>query len=78
METTNYETILKTIHNWPLADRLMLIQDILQSLMPEPAPSRPRHMTLPQALGLLATDQPPPSDVEVQQWLAEHRLEKYG
>jgi hypothetical protein len=31
------------------------------------------------ALGLLATpNQPAPSDAEVEQWLVERRLEKYG
>lgn len=37
-----------------------------------------RPQTLSQALGLLATDQPAPTDAEVEQWLAEVRLEKYG
>ncbi len=29
-------------------------------------------------VGLLATDRPPPTDAEVEQWLDEHRMEKYG
>lgn len=76
-ETTSYETILDIVHHWPPANRLMLMQDILKSLLPEPTPAPPRRRTLAQALGLLATDQPP-SDDEVKQWLVEHRLEKYG
>ena len=78
METMNYETILKTVHNWPPAHRLMLMQDILKSLMPELVSARPKRNTLEEALGLLATDKPAPSDAEVEQWLVERRLEKYG
>lgn len=33
--------------------------------------------TIDEALGLLATEQPAPSDSEVEQWLEEHRMEKY-
>jgi hypothetical protein len=28
--------------------------------------------------GLLATDQPPPTDEDVARWLDEHKMEKYG
>jgi hypothetical protein len=37
-----------------------------------------RSRTLSQALGLLATEQPAPTDAEVKKWLTEARLEKYG
>ena len=39
--------------------------------------TRPRRNTLDKAWGLLATDRPAPSDAEVEQWLNEHRMEKY-
>jgi hypothetical protein len=41
-------------------------------------PSQPRHKTLQEALGLLSKSGPTPSDAEIQQWLDEHRIEKYG
>ncbi len=83
VQTTNYENILKIIHHWPPPKRLTLVQDILSTLtseleVSEPTLPRIKHNTLKDALGLLATDQPPPSDEEVQMWLDEHRLEKYG
>jgi hypothetical protein len=49
-----------------------------------------RHPSLPQAgavtrgspveqlVGMAAGDRPPPNDEEVQQWIDEHRMEKYG
>ena len=79
----SYDNILNTIRNWPLSKRLTLVQDILKTLAPdlkavEPDSPRAKRNTLKEALGLLATNQPAPSDQEIQDWLNEHRLEKYG
>jgi hypothetical protein len=83
IQTITYENILRVIHNWPLSERLNLVQDILKTLAPELKNSKlsvshTRRNTLKEALGLLATHQPPPSDEEIQDWLDEHRREKYG
>jgi hypothetical protein len=40
--------------------------------------SQPKQATRPRASGLLATDQPVPTDEEVQQWIEKHRWEKYS
>jgi len=74
----DYETILQTVHEWPPVQRFTLVQDILKTLSPKSESPRPRQNTLEKALGLLATNYPAPSDVEVKQWLNEHRTEKYG
>lgn len=37
-----------------------------------------RHGSLRNLVGLLATDQPSPTDEEVERWLEERRMEKYG
>jgi hypothetical protein len=73
-----YQSILQTVHNWPLAQRITLAQDVLKDVSTEVAAQRPRRPTLDQALGLLATTYPAPSDAEIKQWLTEHRTEKYG
>ena len=52
-------------------------KDILKMLMGELKPVQPKRDTLSQALGLLATDNPPPSDSEVKVWLEDTRLRKY-
>lgn len=83
IQTMTYENILKVIHDWPLSQRLNLAQDILKTLAPELkkyklSTSHTRRNTLKEALGLLATHQPTPSDEEIQDWLDEHRREKYG
>jgi len=77
-ELTDYETILNAIRQWPLERRFALVQDVLDSLASQVASGRPRKKTLERALGLLATDQPPPTDEQVTQWLHERRMEKYG
>lgn len=83
IQPITYENIIKVIRAWPLSQRLMLVQDILRTLVPELKirnlnPKRPKQTTLQQALGLLSTNQPAPIDSEVQEWLDEHRLEKYS
>jgi hypothetical protein len=55
-----------------------LVQDVLRAISPRVDPPKKRVKTLEQALGLLATDRPAPTDEEVKQWLDEHRMEKYG
>jgi len=37
-----------------------------------------RRGSLRNLVGLLATDRPPPIDEEVERWLEERRMEKYG
>ena len=80
---TSYENILQTIKEWPSSERLSLVQDILDTVSAELQESEPKasgikHPTLPEALGLLVTHQPAPSDQDIQEWLDSHRLEKYG
>ncbi|HDQ73920.1 MAG TPA: hypothetical protein ENN19_17760 [Chloroflexi bacterium] len=75
---TSYETILQAVRRWPPTKRFALVRDVINTLSPEAAALRPKRNTLDEALGLLATDQPAPSDEDVQRWLAERRTEKYG
>jgi hypothetical protein len=75
-EANNYEQLLKIVSNWSEDKQLAFVHDVLKVL--ESRKERKREPTLQKALGLLATDQPPPTDEEVKQWLDEHRWEKYG
>jgi len=77
-QISDYQTILKVVHSWTPTVRVMLMQDVLRSLQPELGGSRPRRATLGTALGMLANDQPAPSDADVARWLDEHRIRKYG
>lgn len=82
-ETVRYDELLQVISKWPPALKFTLIRDLLQSLEPAVATLQPVEPMMPtntlaQALGLLATDEPAPSDDEVDQMLEDARMEKYG
>ena len=77
MMTADYETVLQMIRRWPTAQRFALMQELLRALATEVATPQVKH-TLPRALGLLATNQPAPTDSQIKQWLNERRLEKFG
>lgn len=78
----NYATVLQIIVEWPPTQRFALVQDVLKTLTPkteeETMPTQSRRQTFQRALGLLSTNRAAPSDMEIEQWLAEHRAEKYG
>ena len=74
IESINYDTVLQIVHKWPPNQRFALTRDLLNSLEPESV----RTPTLQRALGLLATERPAPSDEEVEIWLDEHHMEKFG
>jgi len=74
-KTISCETVVNTVRQWPPDKRVVLVQDILNTLTSDTTPPRPRCKTLERALGLLATSQPAPSDAEVKQWLDERRME---
>jgi len=68
---------------WPVADRLALASRILQSLereQPRPAVPTPPHSrrTVMDLLGAWATDQPPPTDDEVERIIDEAVMRKHG
>jgi hypothetical protein len=77
VKKTDYETILRAVRAWPLEQRFTLVQDVLKTLAPVVAHVPPPGNTLDQARGLLATDRPAPTDVEIAQWLDERRTERY-
>ncbi len=81
-QTSNYKKVLRLIFEWPASERFTLVQEVLKTLAPTgsmpPRPLHARRSTLAAARGLLATNRPAPSDLEVDQWLDDHRTEKYS
>jgi len=68
--------VFEQVRGWPEDQQVLLASRILESLRRDDA--TPRKKTLGDLLGLLATDEPPPTDEEVDQWLEEERLRKFG
>ncbi len=75
---SNYETIINIVRNWPAPQRFTLVQEVLATLAPEVSATLHRQPTLARARGLLATQQPAPSDQDVEAMLDERRRERYG
>jgi hypothetical protein len=78
IEIVSYQGVLSVVQQWPAMQQIALIQDVLEKLASRIEPAKAPRQTLSRALGLLATDEAAPTDEEVEQWLDEHRMEKYG
>src|SRR5262249_15897864 len=76
-DNANYEGVLNIVRQWTPLQQTALVEDVLTARTVRLEPARPARDTLNRALGLLEADQPAPSDEEVEQWLDEHRMEKY-
>jgi hypothetical protein len=60
-----------------VSDRLALVTAIIQSLQGTLSPKPNQQALISQMRGLLKTDQPPPTDAQVEAILEEHRTGKY-
>jgi hypothetical protein len=79
----DHDRILETVRRWPRDAQLALARELLHAavvppeyddLVEAPAPVTSWR----NLIGLLATDQPPPSDEEIERWREERRIERYG
>jgi hypothetical protein len=61
----------------PESDRLELVRAIIESLQNQPSQKSERTRIIKQMKGLLKTNQPVPTDEQVNAMLEEHRMEKY-
>jgi hypothetical protein len=60
-----------------VSDRLALMTTIIDSLQSELRPRPNRKGAAQRLIGLAKTDQPPPTDAEVEAMLEERLVEKY-
>ncbi|BAU15461.1 hypothetical protein LEP3755_60200 [Leptolyngbya sp. NIES-3755] len=72
------QELKEQIFKLPPDDRLALVSVIIESLRTSPTSNSERAAAIQRMEGLLATDQPPPTDEEVEAMLEERRLEKYS
>ncbi|MFN6156780.1 hypothetical protein [Anabaena sp. AL09] len=61
----------------PESDRLELVRAIIESLQNQPSQKSERTRIIKQMKGLLKTNQPAPTDEQVNAMLEQHRVEKY-
>ncbi len=61
----------------PANERLELVRAIVESLQDAPSQQPERSRIIKQMKGLLKTDEPAPTDEQVESMLEERRVEKY-
>lgn len=79
-ESTELADVLNRVRTWPVANRIELVKQVLETLTPaapEPSPLL-RGPSAAEIMEAFKTDQPAPDDATVRQWIDEHRMEKYG
>ncbi|MGG6268476.1 hypothetical protein ACQ4M3_39000 [Leptolyngbya sp. AN03gr2] len=72
------QELKEQIFKLPPQDRLALASAIIEPLRTSPVSNSERAAAIQRMEGLLATDQPAPTDEEVEAMLEERRLEKYS
>ena len=79
MATTNVPVgeLWNHVRQLPAGERLSLATRILRSLEQDAGDERPPKKTLADLVGIMATDQPPPTDAEVDQILEEERERRF-
>ena len=77
--TYDRETILRVVRQWPVNEQIALADAILADARATTEPTlQPPAMSSAALRGILANDQPAPSDDEVARILDEERTKKYG
>jgi hypothetical protein len=80
MSTTEIDEIgevLNKVRTWSTEQRLALTQEILQTLSRDLGVPSSSHKTLKDLLGLLKSENRPPSDAECEKIVEEERFRKY-
>ncbi len=78
LETASYEEVIKVIQHWPPRLRTTLIRDVADMQLGAEEPSRRKDDILARVMARPDAGLPVPTDDEVEQWMEEHRTEKYG
>ena len=79
-ETNDIAEVVGRVQGWPVPMRIALARQILETLEGvRCAPAKlPRGPSAAEVAAKFKTDSPAPDDATVEQWLDEHRREKYG
>ena len=76
--TFDRETILRVVRQWPINEQVALADAILAEARAAANPIvQPPAVPSSALRGILATDQPPPSDDKVERILDEERMKSY-
>ncbi len=70
--------VLRTVSQWSPANRIYLIQKLLEDIAEGLQPFEPQKGGLDQLHALLKSDSPPPDDEEVERILEQARVERWN
>jgi hypothetical protein len=80
--TEKISAVVRQIQTWPIPMRIALARRILESTEGTAALETPSEAALgysaKEIQALLKIDQPAADDATVEQWIDEHRMEKYA
>ena len=77
--TFDREAILRIVRQWPINEQVALADAILADAHAATEPVfQPPAVSSAALRGILATDQPAPSDEEIERILDEERMRRYG
>jgi hypothetical protein len=71
-------SILTKVNRWPVGDRIVLAQQLLEGIKSDLPGETWRPRSLQDLVGLLKTDDPPPNDEERRKIIEEARQDKFG
>jgi hypothetical protein len=77
-ETEQLSDVMDRVKTWPRTMRIALAKYVLDTLDVPRAGPAPRGRPVEELIGLGAGSTPAPDDDQVQSWIDEHRVEKYG
>ena len=81
-ETIEVAELVRLVRAWPAPMRIVLARQILETLeggVATPASSKlPRGPSSAEIASIFKTDNAVPDDATVKQWIADHRMDKYG
>ncbi len=77
LETASYDDVLTVIRHWSPRLRTSLIRDVADMQLDTEEPHRKDDIWA-RVMARPDTGLPVPTDEEVEQWMDEHRMEKYG
>ena len=77
-ETEQLSIVMNQIKTWPRPMRIALAKYVLETLDWPQAVPVPGGRPVEELIGLGAGSSPAPDDDQVQSWVNEHRMERYG
>jgi hypothetical protein len=78
LESAEYRDVFEMIRQWPPEARRELVRDVEKTLADREPPRPTRGFSAEEAIGLLKSDRPAPTDEECDRILEEELMRKYG